>query len=191
LKAIKNELDARGDSEFVENPKQIVANDSGSTTLGFAIAFLSLDFYRTNGAQPNFRAFPIVVAALPILDAALAVLRRLRNRASPLYGDRRHFYDLLLARAWQPRRLILASVSVSAALGVVANAALAVREPLGVVIEILCLAALATAAVRLGSLRADDAASSSCRDALRDLESAAKRPHSHNFAHHAARQAEP
>jgi hypothetical protein len=157
LEAIKDELDARGDAEFVENAKHIVANDSGSTVLGFCVAFLALDFYRGNGAGATSIAFPIVVAGLPILDAVFAVQRRLQNRASPFYGDRRHFYDLLLSRGWRPSRVVFVCVAITAALSVAASIALRVQAELGATIQVLSVAALAAAAIRFGSLRADDA----------------------------------
>jgi UDP-GlcNAc:undecaprenyl-phosphate/decaprenyl-phosphate GlcNAc-1-phosphate transferase len=138
-------------------PAKIFMGDSGSTVLGFCVAFLALDFYRGNGAGATSIAFPIVVAGLPILDAVFAVQRRLQNRASPFYGDRRHFYDLLLSRGWRPSRVVFVCVAITAALSVAASIALRVQAELGAAIQVLSVAALAAAAIRLGSLRADDA----------------------------------
>ena len=86
-------------------PAKIFMGDSGSYTLGFLIAFLSLEFYRYQPAPGLHWLLPLLLAALPLLDLFFAVLRRLANGLSPFTGDRRHFYDLLLQRGWSPRRV--------------------------------------------------------------------------------------
>jgi len=95
----------------------IFMGDSGSTVFGFCIAFLGLDFCRSNAVNPNRITvlFPIAVAALPLFDATLAVLRRLRGRNSLLLGDREHFYDRLMGLGWTPRRVALATYVLTAA----------------------------------------------------------------------------
>jgi UDP-GlcNAc:undecaprenyl-phosphate/decaprenyl-phosphate GlcNAc-1-phosphate transferase len=143
---------------FHNFPKaRIFMGDSGSTVLGFCIAFLSLDFCR---ARPDVKlavAFPLIVAGFPLLDAALAVLRRLRRGSSPLYGDRYHFYDLLLMRGWSPRGVALACYTF--ALAFVATGW--IQESSGFaqgrwLTALVCIAFCALA-VSLGSLRFTDA----------------------------------
>ncbi|HJZ53217.1 MAG TPA: hypothetical protein VJ228_13500 [Candidatus Acidoferrales bacterium] len=70
--------------------------DSGSEVLGFSVAFLGLDFIATKGASnaSPLLAFPLLVAALPLFDAILTILRRLESGRCPFHGDRRYFYDL-------------------------------------------------------------------------------------------------
>jgi len=80
-------------------PAKIFMGDSGSEALGFSVAFLGLDFIATksaNNASPLL-AFPLLVAALPLFDAILTILRRLESGRCPFHGDRRYFYDLLRA----------------------------------------------------------------------------------------------
>jgi UDP-GlcNAc:undecaprenyl-phosphate GlcNAc-1-phosphate transferase len=137
-------------------PAKIFLGDSGSTVLGFSLAFLALDSCRA-GASANFLPlFPVIFAAVPLLDAAFAVLRRLRNHDSPLAGDRRHFYDLLLAHGWSPRRVSFLCYSITAAL--IAAGWLSVRGGFAqaVWISALCFGALLAAALRLGALRSKD-----------------------------------
>jgi hypothetical protein len=126
--------------------------DSGSTALGFTLAFLSLDSCRAAAPTRPLQLFPMIFAALPLLDAAFAVLRRLRNGLSPLSGDRRHFYDLLVERGWSSRKVSLICYSVTGAL--VTAGLLSVRGGLAqaVLISAVCLGALLAAGVRLGSL---------------------------------------
>ena len=57
--------------------------DSGSTVLGFVVAFLALDFFGANSSKAPAIFFPVLITALPLLDAALAMLRRLQSQSSP------------------------------------------------------------------------------------------------------------
>jgi UDP-GlcNAc:undecaprenyl-phosphate GlcNAc-1-phosphate transferase len=140
-------------------PAEIFLGDSGSTVLGFSLAFLALDSCRAGASANSLPLFPVIFAAVPLLDAAFAVLRRLRNYGSPLAGDRRHFYDLLLARGWSPRRVSFICYSITAAL--VAAGWLSVRGGFAqaVWISALCFVALVVAALRLGAFRSCGAVS--------------------------------
>ncbi len=157
LKAIENELDAAGDSEFFENSEKVIAHDSGSTLFGFLAAFLGLDLYRagitTTAKFPLL--FPLLAGAIPLGDAALAVLRRLRQRRSPFHGDRRHFYDLLLARGWSTLRVALTTYGLTAGLVVVANIAMRMTFSRALVASTLISGGLVAAAVRLGALHTE------------------------------------
>ena len=90
--------------------------DSGSTVLGFSVAFLGLDFIGARGAEGSL-LFPFVITALPILDALLVVMRRVARGRSPLRGDRGHFYDGLLAGGWTARRVAVSCYFLTACLG--------------------------------------------------------------------------
>lgn len=152
-------------------PARIFMGDSGSTSLGFVIAFLALDFYRSMGAL-NFVApgsphpeniafvaallFPIFVAALPLLDAALAIVRRLRHRDSPFAGDRRHFYDLLLRRGWTQGRVAVASGAATAVFAVAARVTLRMGSAGSLLLFAASVGLLLTGALLLGSLRGED-----------------------------------
>lgn len=136
-------------------PARIFMGDSGSTTLGFTVAFLALAFCRSSGGTTHSLAFPLLVAALPLFDAGLAVVRRLRDAASPFYGDRRHLYDLLLARGWSSRKVALVSYSVTAAMGAIGWIGLRLDPERLWLLAALSFAALFVAALRLGSLRAE------------------------------------
>jgi UDP-N-acetylmuramyl pentapeptide phosphotransferase/UDP-N-acetylglucosamine-1-phosphate transferase len=133
--------------------KQIISNDSGSTVLGFTIAFLGLDFFRAKSPAPATTFFPLLVAALPLLDAALAVLRRLLNHGSALKGDRLHFYDLLLAHGWSSRKTLLVSLGISAAFSIMATACLRCSPAQATLFAAISLIALFVWIARLGSLQ--------------------------------------
>jgi hypothetical protein len=99
----------------------------------------------------------VLVAALPLLDAGLAVLRRIRSRASPLYGDRRHFYDLLLARGYTARQVALVCYALTAALVIAGWFVLRLGTREALVVSALIAGALFGLEVRMGALRTQDA----------------------------------
>lgn len=70
---------------------KIFRGDSDSTVLEFSLAFLRLDSIRAGAAANSLAHFPFLFSAVPLLDAALAVMCRLDNRSSLLLGDRSHF----------------------------------------------------------------------------------------------------
>jgi UDP-GlcNAc:undecaprenyl-phosphate/decaprenyl-phosphate GlcNAc-1-phosphate transferase len=102
-------------------PATIFRGDSGTTVLGFCVAFLGIDFV----SRPPAHAggvnwiFPVLIAAVPLADGIVVVLRRIKRRTSPFHGDRLHYYDLLLARAWSPRTVARASYAVTTLLATV------------------------------------------------------------------------
>jgi UDP-GlcNAc:undecaprenyl-phosphate/decaprenyl-phosphate GlcNAc-1-phosphate transferase len=120
--------------------------------LGFCVAILGLDFWRSHDATGSPFVFPILVALLPLLDTLLAVVRRLRNHASPLQGDRSHFYDLLLARGLSPRKVAFSCYGIT--IGCLLLGLLTLRADFMHALWISALSAgvLLFAALRLGSL---------------------------------------
>lgn len=136
-------------------PAKIFLGDSGSTALGLAVAFLALDFWRSQPASvtvPNL-LFPFLLCALPLLDAALAIIRRLLRLTSPLAGDRRHFYDLLLARGYSPVRVALFCYLIATAFAGISWKERGMSPVEAVAVSALSFAALAAVEIRLGSLR--------------------------------------
>jgi UDP-GlcNAc:undecaprenyl-phosphate GlcNAc-1-phosphate transferase len=139
---------------FPPNAK-IFMGDSGSTVLGFCIVFLGLDFCRSSA--PNLKGatvlFPIVVAGLPLLDATLAISRRLVGGGDLLYGDRRHFYDLWTGLGWTPRRVALTTYALTAAICAIAGLVLKCDFRKALSLSIGTAGILLIAGLRLGSLR--------------------------------------
>lgn len=139
-------------------PAKIFMGDSGSTVLGFTVAYLALDFYRANAMRltSSIIFFPILLASLPLLDAALAILRRLRRGRSVLKGDRHHVYDLLLAAGWSSRKVALTCYALTAILWLVAWLGLQPEFKHVFSLYALSVGALLLGAVRLGSLKSKD-----------------------------------
>jgi UDP-GlcNAc:undecaprenyl-phosphate GlcNAc-1-phosphate transferase len=137
------------------SPAKIFLGDSGSNALGLVIAFLALDFWRSQPAAVTVPAllFPLLLCAMPLLDAAFAILRRAGRRSSPLKGDRSHFYDLLLARGLSPVQVALFCYMVAIVLAGISWKERGMSPAEASAVSVLSFAALAVIEVRLGSLR--------------------------------------
>jgi UDP-GlcNAc:undecaprenyl-phosphate/decaprenyl-phosphate GlcNAc-1-phosphate transferase len=137
-------------------PAKVFMGDSGSSALGFGVAFLGMDFIAAKSANAGAATaliFPLLAAGLPVADAIFAILRRLESGRSPFHGDRRHFYDLLLESGWTTRRVAITCYVLTAlwaGLGWLATQGSAKRLAL---IGVAAGAASLSAAIWLGSLR--------------------------------------
>ncbi len=136
-------------------PANIFLGDSGSTVLGLCVAFLTLSFYRSAIATGPRLLFPFVVAGLPLLDVTLAIIRRIRGRASPFFGDRRHIYDLLAARGASARMVALVCYAATALLGLIGFVGVHAKPVYFFILASGGGGALLVTAIRMGALRLD------------------------------------
>lgn len=136
-------------------PAQIFMGDSGSTVLGFGVAFLGLDYCSSNASASSL-AFSFVIAGLPLLDAGFAVVRRLRGRGSPFYGDLSHFCDLLLCRSMSARKVVCTCCTITAILGAVGWVSLRCNAMYCFLVSAFSLGIVAAVLIWLGALRADN-----------------------------------
>ena len=97
---------------FNAHPASIFLGDSGSTLLGFLVAFLGLDYTRATPSTRHTQLFPLVVASLPLLDAVRIVIQRIIQHGSVFEGSRNHFYDQILAKGQSPRKVAFISWAV-------------------------------------------------------------------------------
>jgi UDP-GlcNAc:undecaprenyl-phosphate GlcNAc-1-phosphate transferase len=103
---------------------RIFLGDTGSMFIGFSLASISVMGVYTRGAEvPVLAVFaPLVALAVPLLDAVLVVLLRLRAHRSPWVGDRRHLNHRLVRRGMRPRDAVLTLWVAGVACGAVAVA---------------------------------------------------------------------
>jgi UDP-GlcNAc:undecaprenyl-phosphate GlcNAc-1-phosphate transferase len=80
---------------FNRYPAKIFMGDAGSMLLGFMAAALMLLFAEQ---IPRWWMASIVVFGLPILDTAVALVRRLLNHRPLFVSDRGHIYDQMIDR---------------------------------------------------------------------------------------------
>ena len=80
---------------FNRYPAKIFMGDAGSMLLGFMVAALMMLFAE---GIPRWWMASIVVFGLPIVDTAVALVRRLLNRRPLFVSDRGHIYDQMIDR---------------------------------------------------------------------------------------------
>jgi len=80
---------------FNRHPAKIFMGDAGSMLLGFVIATLMILFAEK---IPRWWMASIVVFGLPILDTAVALVRRFINKRPLFVSDRGHIYDQMIDR---------------------------------------------------------------------------------------------
>jgi UDP-GlcNAc:undecaprenyl-phosphate GlcNAc-1-phosphate transferase len=98
------------------NPASIFLGDCGSLLIGFLLGAIALA-----GSQkaPTVVAvaFPIVSLGLPILDVAVAVIRRFLSCKGLFDADREHIHHKLLGQGISHRQTVLVLYGVSACFG--------------------------------------------------------------------------
>ncbi len=131
------------------NPASIFLGDSGSLSVGFLLAALSIV-----GVQKATTAVavitPILAFGLPVVDTGVTMVRRLVSRRPIFQGDGEHIHHMLLARGWSQRRVALILYGVCAVFGLLATLFTKSSTPLtGVVLFVTSAAVI----VGVGHLR--------------------------------------
>ena len=124
-------------------PASIFMGDAGSMLLGFFVAMTMTLFCQEGNARWFIASW--AVFALPTLDTALAVVRRILSRKSIFAGDRSHLYDQLVDRGMTVKQVVLLFyllAFVAATLGVVVAIVLRLRYSLGFYAGLLVVTAL-------------------------------------------------
>jgi len=91
-------------------PAKVFMGDAGSLVIGFLLGVVSC---LTTYARPGQTYYlygvfvPLVLMAVPLYDMVSVITLRLRDRRSPMVGDRRHFSHRLVRRGMKPRTAVL------------------------------------------------------------------------------------
>lgn len=88
------------------NPASIFLGDSGSLLIGFLLGCFGI-FWSQKSATLLGMTAPLMALAIPLLDTALAVVRRFLGSKSIFVGDRGHIHHRLLDRGFTPRKVAL------------------------------------------------------------------------------------
>jgi UDP-GlcNAc:undecaprenyl-phosphate GlcNAc-1-phosphate transferase len=121
---------------FNFNPATIFLGDCGSLFIGFMLSALALA-----GSQkaPTMVAvaIPVVSCGLPILDVAIAVVRRFLSGKPLFRGDHEHIHHKLLKRGLSHREAVLILYGVSALFGLLSLALLHGGATIGLLLVVL------------------------------------------------------
>ena len=87
-------------------PGRIFLGDTGSLFIGYSLSLLALEGYRTTSLLPF--VVPLMALAVPLLDTALSILRRLRAGRPVFDADRMHMHHRFLETEGSDRAAVLA-----------------------------------------------------------------------------------
>ena len=86
-------------------PATVFLGDSGSLLVGFLLGCYAVDWAAKATSIAGLAA-PVLALAIPLLDTALAVVRRLAGRQHIVTADRGHIHHMLLDRGLSPRKTV-------------------------------------------------------------------------------------
>ena len=88
------------------NPATIFLGDSGSLLIGFFLGCYAVIWGNKSATLLGMTA-PLMALSIPLLDVALAIVRRFLRRQPIFSADRGHIHHVLLDRGLTPRRVVL------------------------------------------------------------------------------------
>jgi UDP-GlcNAc:undecaprenyl-phosphate/decaprenyl-phosphate GlcNAc-1-phosphate transferase len=118
------------------HPASIFLGDSGSYTLGYALAGLSVLAARKSEAAVAILT-PVVALGVPMIDAAFAPVRRFILGRGPFRPDRDHIHHRLLKLGYTHQRAVMVLYAATIAMGLVALALVHARDDRAALILVL------------------------------------------------------
>lgn len=104
---------------FNFNPARIFMGDTGALFLGYTLAVLSVHGVFKLHAVLSF-IVPLIIFAIPIFDAAFAIIRRLIAGKSPFAADRGHIHHRLIDMGFTQKESVKILYAICGMLGLVA-----------------------------------------------------------------------
>ena len=100
--------------------KKVFLGDGGSLFLGMTLSALAIRLGATYGGTAADAAAPLLVLAVPALDTAFAIVRRVVLRKPIFAGDRGHIYDCVIRKGLDRRTTLLLFLAAGCLSGTVA-----------------------------------------------------------------------
>ena len=91
---------------------RLFMGDTGSLTIGFILAFLSIAITQTDQSLVPPVA-PLLLLTVPIVDAVTTMTKRLLRGKSPFNADRTHFHHILLRLGFNQKRAVKIILGIS------------------------------------------------------------------------------
>ncbi len=135
---------------FNRYPAKIFMGDAGSMLLGFMMAALMILFAEH---IPRWWMASIVVFGLPILDTAVALVRRLLNHRPLFVPDRGHIYDQMIDRGIPLKKTVAISYLLAGVYAVVGVMMSQIRTRYAAIVYVLVFAVSGLVVWRKGYLK--------------------------------------
>ena len=124
-------------------PARIFLGDTGALFVGFTLSVLALEGYRQLSLIPF--VVPVLALAVPILDTALSIVRRMRLGAPIFSADRQHMHHRLLETRGSTRAAVLQFYFLTACFGLIALSFTQLRG----YVAVACLVAVVLLTLRM------------------------------------------
>jgi len=135
---------------FNRHPAKIFMGDAGSMLLGFLVAAMMILFGRYIA---RWWMASIVVFGLPILDTAVALLRRFINKRPLFVSDRGHIYDQMIDRGIPLKKTVAICYLLTAVYAVIGLAMSQIPARRAVFVYVAVFLASGIVVWRLGFLK--------------------------------------
>ena len=138
---------------FNFNPASIFLGDTGSMFIGFSFATLLVMMAEN---RPKWFLAGFVMFALPVLDTALAFIRRWVNKRPVFSPDRHHFHHQLLARGFTVRQTVVISYGLATCFVALGAAIVFMRTRYVVAAYMVIFGSIFVAAYKMGLVHEKD-----------------------------------
>jgi len=119
---------------FNRHPAKIFMGDAGSMLLGFVVAVLMILFAEK---IPRWWMASVVVFGLPILDTAVALVRRFINKRPLFVSDRGHIYDQMIDRGIPLKRTVTICYALAAVYALIGLAMSQIKTRYALIVYII------------------------------------------------------
>jgi UDP-GlcNAc:undecaprenyl-phosphate GlcNAc-1-phosphate transferase len=129
------------------NPASIFMGDTGSMFLGYSCATLIV---LLGQEQSKWFLAAMVMFALPILDTALAFIRRWVNKRPLFSADRHHFHHQMMARGFSIKATVLISYALTIGFCLLGGFITVMRTRYAVAFYLVIFGSIIVAAYKMG-----------------------------------------
>lgn len=129
------------------NPASIFMGDTGSMFLGFSLAVLILEMAKLD---TRWLLSSMVMFALPVLDTALAITRRIVNKRPIFAADKQHFHHQLVTRGLTVRRAVITAYGLAIAFTVMGGLIVFLRTRYALAAYVVIFGSIIVAAYKMG-----------------------------------------
>ncbi len=135
---------------FNRHPAKIFMGDAGSMLLGFVVAVLMILFAEK---IPRWWMASVVVFGLPILDTAVALVRRFINKRPLFVSDRGHIYDQMIDRGIPLKKTVAVCYALAALYALIGLAMSQIKTRYALIVYVIVFVVSAIVVWKKGYLK--------------------------------------
>jgi UDP-GlcNAc:undecaprenyl-phosphate GlcNAc-1-phosphate transferase len=129
------------------NPASIFMGDTGSMFLGYSCAVMIILMAQE---KPKWFLASLVMFALPILDTALAFVRRYVNGRPMFSADKQHFHHQLVSRGFSVKQTVMIAYGLAIIFALLGGIMVYIRTRYAVAVYLVVFGSIIVAAYKAG-----------------------------------------